>query len=229
MEVSCSSQLYPKRKITQAIAYESALWYCVWETGREEKPRIDTLRVNRQIRATKVRVIDQEGKQAGILTFQEALLLAEAANLDLVEIAPNAQPPVCKIIDYGKYRYQQTKKEKESKKAQHQVKIKEVKVKPNTDEHDLQIKIKHAREFIEKGNKVRLTCTFRGREMAYPEIGKRVIHKMIEALSDIATSEAVPQQMGRSFSVTVAPGAKKTKEKTRESQDEAEKSGESAV
>jgi len=187
------------------------------------------LRVNRQIRAPKVRVIDKEGKQAGILTIQEATALAEASNLDLVEIAPNAEPPVCKIIDYGKFRYQQTKKERENKKAQHQVKIKEVKVKPNTDEHDLQVKLGRAREFIEKGNKVRLTCMFRGREMAHPEIGRRVIQRMIDALSDIATAEAFPKQMGRSLSVTIAPGGKKTKEKPRESQDEAEKGGKSSV
>lgn len=184
------------------------------------------LRINRQIRAPKVRVIDKDGNQAGILTIQQAIGLAEAANLDLVEISPTAQPPVCKIIDYGKYRYQQTKKEKESKKLQHQVKIKEVKVKPNTDDHDLQVKLKHAREFIEKGNKVRLTCMFRGREMAHPEVGKKVIQKLIEGLSDIATPEAFPKQMGRSLSVTVSPGVKKMKEKKSESENEAEQVGE---
>jgi len=176
-----------------------------------------------------VRVIDKDGNQAGVLSIQQAMALAEAANLDLVEIAPNAQPPVCKVIDYGKFRYQQTKRERESKKTQHQVKIKEVKVKPNTDEHDLQFKLKHAREFIEKGNKVRLTCMFRGREMAHPEVGRKVIKKMIEELADIATPEAMPKQMGRSLSVTLAPGVKKVKEKPSESKNEAQKSGEGAV
>ncbi len=135
--------------------------------------------------------------------------MAEEAGLDLVEIAPNAQPPVCKIIDYGKYRYQITKKEKESKKAQHQVKVKEIKVKPNTDEHDLSFKTKQARGFIEKGNKVRLTCTFRGREQAYPEIGERVVQKMIDALSDIATPESPPKKLGKNLSTVIAPGTKK--------------------
>ena len=111
-----------------------------------------------------MRVIDHDGSQAGVLTLLEALTRAEQAGLDLVEIAPNAEPPVCKIIDYGKFRYQLTKKEKEQKKSQHQVKVKKVKLKPNTDEHDLHVKMKHAREFIMKGNKVRVTCVFRGRD-----------------------------------------------------------------
>ncbi len=160
----------------------------------------------------KVRVIDSEGKQVGILAIQEAQALAEAAGLDLVEIAPTAKPPVCKIIDFGKYRYQVTKKEKESKKAQVQVKVKEIKVKPNTDDHDLEVKVKHAREFIQKGNKVRLTCMFRGREMQHPEFGQRVVQRIIDALADIATPEAPPKQLGKSLSAVLAPGKKKSKE-----------------
>ncbi len=186
------------------------------------KKENDSLKVNRQIRASSVRLIDQDGKQHGVVSIQQAQSLADAANLDLVEIAPGAEPPVCKIIDYGKFRYHQTKKEKESKKLQHQVKLKEVKVKPNTDDHDLQFKLKHARDFIEKGNKVKLTCMFRGRDMAHPEVGRRVIQRLIDGLTDVATPEAFPKQMGRSLSVTLAPGVKKTKEKKSESQNEAE-------
>lgn len=167
------------------------------------------MRINREIRAARVRVIDKDGSQLGVIPLSEALMKAELAGLDLIEISASSDPPVCKIIDYGKYRYQQTKKERESKKSQHQVKVKEVKVKPNTDEHDLQTKLKHAREFIEKGNKVRITCTFRGREMMHPEFGERVIKKMCDDLSDIATPEAPGKLMGRSLSVTLAPGAKK--------------------
>ncbi len=187
------------------------------------------MRVNRQIRAPKVRVIDKQGKQVGIISTHEALALAENDRLDLVEISPNAQPPVCKIVDYGKFRYQQTKKEKEHKKAQHQVKVKEVKVKPNTDDHDLQVKLRRARDFIQKGNKVRITCMFRGREMAHPEVGKRVIQKLIDGLIDIGSPEAMPKQMGRNLSVTVSPGAKKVKEKPIENKNEAEKGNESTV
>ena len=192
------------------------------------------MKVNRQIRAPKMRVIDKDGKQLGILTQQQAIAIAEANNLDLVEISPNAQPPVCKIIDYGKFRYEQAKKDKENKKTQHQVKVKEIKLKPNTDEHDLQFKLKHAREFIEKGNKVRITCMFRGREMAHPEVGRKAIRKLVDGLADIATPEAMPKQMGRNLSVIVAPGAKKTsvkkveekkiKENIHENKDETQKS-----
>ncbi len=169
------------------------------------------MRINREIRAAKVRVIDKDGGQVGVLMIGEAIARAEQAGLDLVEIAPGAEPPVCKIIDYGKFRYQMTKKEKESKKSQHQVKVKEVKVKPNTDEHDLQVKLRHARDFIGKGNKVRLTCVFRGREMQHPEFGMRVVQRMCEELADVGTAESPPKMMGRSLSVVLAPGAKKKK------------------
>ena len=167
------------------------------------------MRINREIRAARVRVIDIDGSQLGVIPLSDALMKAEQAGLDLIEISGSADPPVCKIIDYGKYRYQLTKKDKENKKSQHQVKVKEVKVKPNTDEHDLQTKLKHAREFIEKGNKVRVTCTFRGREMMHPEFGERVVRKICEGLSDIATPEAPGRIMGRSLSVILAPGVKK--------------------
>ncbi len=156
-----------------------------------------------------MRVIDQDGEQLGVLTVQEALAKAELAGLDLVEIAPNAEPPVCKIIDYGKYRYQVTKKEKEGKKSQHQVKVKEVKIKPNTDENDIRVKVKHAKEFIAKGNKVRLTCVFRGRELAHPEIGQKAIAYMCDELAEIAAPESEAKLLGRNLSVVLAPGGKK--------------------
>lgn len=167
------------------------------------------LKINREIRASKLRVIGQDGAQLGILTLTEALTKAEQVGLDLVEIAPNAEPPVCKIIDYGKFRYQLTKKEREQKKSQHQVKVKEIKIKPNTDDHDLEVKIKHARDFVAKGNKVRLTCMFRGREMMHPELGAKAIKKMCEELSDVATPEAPARMLGRNLSVILAPGTKK--------------------
>lgn len=166
------------------------------------------MRVNREIRASRVRVIDKDGNQLGVLTLLDAIQRAEQVGLDLVEIAPTADPPVCKIIDFGKYRYQQTKKEKESKKSQHQVKVKEIKVKPNTDEHDLQTKLRHARKFIEEGNKVKITCTFRGREMMHPEFGKKVIDRMCADLGDVASSEANPKFFGKTLSVVLAPGGK---------------------
>lgn len=169
------------------------------------------MKVNREIRAPKVRVISQTGEQVGVISIQEALARAEQEGLDLVEIAPGSTPPVCKIINYGKFRYDQTKREKENKKAQHQVKVKEIKLKPNIGDHDLDIKIEHAREFLEKGNKVKVTCTFRGREMVHPEIGEKIMQKLLDELEEISTSEAPLKMFGRSFIIVLAPGAKKKK------------------
>ena len=166
-------------------------------------------RINRAVRAPRVRLIDQEGKQLGVVTSFDALKMAEAAGLDLVEISPNAHPPVCKIIDYGKFRYEQAKREKEQKKAQHQMKVKEVKVKPNIDEHDLQVKIRRARDFLSKGDKVRLTCQFRGREMAHPEIGRKVVERFCQEVEDLGTREAPLKRMGRMLSTVIAPTSKK--------------------
>ena len=154
-------------------------------------------------------MIDHDGSQVGVLSLADAIAKAEQAGLDLVEISPGAEPPVCKIIDYGKFRYQQTKKEKEQKKTQHQIKVKEIKIKPNTSEHDLTTKIKHAREFIAKGNKVKLTCVFRGREMAHPEFGEKVILRICDDLADIATPESSAKLFGRNLMVVLAPGGKK--------------------
>lgn len=169
------------------------------------------MRVNRQIRAPKVRVIGADGQQIGVITVQEALEKAELAALDLVEVSPSANPPVCKIINYGKFRYDQTKREKESKKAQHQIKVKEVKLKPNIDVHDLETKLKHAREFLEKGNKVKVTCTFRGREMAHKEIGQKLIDRVVENLQDAAMVEAPPKLFGRMLTLVLAPATVKKK------------------
>ena len=167
------------------------------------------MKINNEIRASQVRLIGKDGKQIGVVSLTEALQKSKLDGLDLVEISPNAAPPVCKIVDYGKLRYQMTKKDRENKKAQHQAKLKEVKIKPNIDDHDLQVKIKKAREFIEKGNKVRVTCMFRGREMAHLDRGQKVAHEMIEALSDIAQTEAAPKQIGRNYSLVLAPLGKK--------------------
>lgn len=167
------------------------------------------MKVNRQIRALKVRVIDEDGVQVGVMTPREALDRAEDAGLDLVEIAPNADPPVCRIIDYGKFRYQQTKKEKESKKSQHKIKVKEIKLKPNIEEHDFQVKVRKARECIVKGNKVRLICTFRGREIQRQGIGEKIVNRFCEELSDIGAPESFAKQLGRMLVLIIAPRAKK--------------------
>lgn len=159
-------------------------------------------------------MIGKEGEQVGVLALYEALRMADDAGLDLVEIVPNSNPPVCKIIDYGKYRYDQTKREKESKKSQHQIKVKEVKVKPNIGVHDLETKTRHARDFIEAGDKVKITCQFRGREMMHPEFGERVINQICQELADIAQKEAPPKMFGRMMNVVLAPSAQKKKIKS---------------
>lgn len=170
-----------------------------------------SLKVNREIRAPKVRLISQTGEQIGVVALYEALARAEDAGLDLVEISAGSNPPVCKIINYGKYRYDQTKREKESKKSQHQIKVKEVKIKPNIDVHDLETKLRHARDFIAKGYKVKITCTYRGREMVHPEIGEKLVRKMCEDLEDIAMQESPMKMFGRALTVVLAPGAAKKK------------------
>lgn len=158
-----------------------------------------------------VRVINHDGEQLGVLSFSEALALAKEAGLDLVEVVASSTPPVCKIIDYGKFRYDQTKREKESRKSQHQVKVKEVKISPNISEHDLEVKQRHAREFLEKGNKVKVSCLFRGREVMHPENGAKLMNRMVTELEDVSMVEASPKLLGRMMILVLAPVAKKKK------------------
>lgn len=167
------------------------------------------MRTNKEIRASKVRLIGKDGGQVGIVDINDALMQAQKEGLDLVEVSPHATPPVCKIIDYGKFRYQMTKKERDNKKVQHQAKLKEIKVKPNIDEHDLMVKLKHTREFIAKGNKVRLTCTFRGREVTRPGLGERILNRVVKEVEDVAQVEAPPKLFGRNLVLVIAPIGKK--------------------
>lgn len=184
------------------------------------------MRINREIRADKLRVITEDGQQLGILSFRDALAKAEEMGLDLVEIAPTAKPPVAKIIDYGKLRYHQAKKEKESKKAQVQIKVKEVKLKPNIDTHDFQTKVKHAREFISKGNKVRISIMFRGREMLHIDLGEKIVRQFCEDLSDISIIETPPKFLGRTMSTVLAPSGKRPKPTTPPAEQAIKKMGE---
>lgn len=175
------------------------------------------MKVNREIRAPKIRLISHEGEQVGIVSIQEALQMAEEIGLDLVEIVPGSTPPVCKIMDFGKFRYDQSKREKENKKAQHQIKVKEVKLKPNIDLHDLETKTRHARSFLEHGDKVKVTCMFRGREMMHTEIGEKLVQKLCLDLEDVGVPESPPKIMGRLLLVVLAPGSKKKKDVTKPS------------
>jgi translation initiation factor IF-3 len=144
----------------------------------------------------------------GILSLQEALLIAESSQLDLVEVSPTAVPPVCRIMDFGKFKYQQSKKLQEAKKKQVQVQLKEVKLRPKTDEHDLQFKIKHVRRFLEEGNKAKITVVFRGREITHMELGQVALDKFVEELQDIALIEVRPKMEGRNMFIIVAPKSK---------------------
>ena len=160
--------------------------------------------INEQIRDKEVRLIGAEGEQLGIVSSKEAQRLADEAGLDLVKIAPTAKPPVCKIIDYGKYRYEQARKEKEAKKKQKTIELKEIRLSPNIDTNDLNTKINSAKKFIEKGNKVKVTLRFRGREMAHMNQSKYILDDFAESLADIAIVEKAPKVEGRSIGMVLA-------------------------
>lgn len=157
------------------------------------------------ILAKEVRLIDEHGEHAGIVPIQEALARAQAAQLDLVEIADKAEPHVCRIMDYGHFKYEKAKKAKEAKKKQRVIVVKEMSFRPRTEEHDYQFKLKHVREFLNEGNKVRVTILYRGREMAHREVGQRQLVRLEEDLSDIATVEQRPSFEGRKLTMTFAP------------------------
>ena len=157
--------------------------------------------INEQIRDREVRLIGQDGEQLGVMPITEAMKLAREAELDLVKIAPTAKPPVCKIIDYGKYRYEQARKEKEAKKKQKTIEIKEVRLSPNIDENDLNTKVNAARKFIEKGNKVKVTLRFRGREMAHVQSSKQTLDVFSERMADVAVVDKAPKMEGRSMTM----------------------------
>ena len=169
---------------------------------------ISELMINEQIRDREVRVIGESGEQLGIMSSKEAYNLAKEAGLDLVKIAPTAKPPVCKIVDYGKFRYEQARKEKEAKKKQKIVEVKEIRLSPNIDTNDLNTKVNNARKFLEKGNKVKITLRFRGREMAHVNATKHILDDFAEELKDIAVIEKPAKLEGRSMSMTLAKNNK---------------------
>ena len=162
-------------------------------------------RVNERIRIREVRLIDDEGNQVGIIATRDALEMARQKGLDLVEVAPNAVPPVCRLMDYGKFRYEQSRKERESRKNQHVVELKEVRIRPKIDDHDLETKGRQASKFLDHGDKVKLTVLFRGREMAHPDIGKGLLDQLIELLKTHGTVEQTPRLEGRAMTAIMNP------------------------
>ena len=169
-----------------------------------EGKTIADLFINEQIRDKEVRVIGEDGEQLGIMSSKEAQALADEAGLDLVKIAPTAKPPVCRIVDYGKFKYDQMRKEKEAKKKQHVVEIKEIRLSPNIDTNDLNTKTNSARKFLSKGDRVKVTLRFRGREMAHMQSSKHILDDFALALEDIATVEKAPKVEGRSMTMFLA-------------------------
>ena len=161
--------------------------------------------MNRRIRIPEVRVINHEGQQLGVMPTHEALRIAEAAGLDLVEVSPKAQPPVCKIMDYGRFKYEKAKQAKEARKHQSQVTVKEVKFRPKTDDHDLDFKVKKINQFLGEGNKVKLVVQFRGREIVHPETGQMILQRAIDALTEAANVESMPSMEGRRMIMILAP------------------------
>ena len=165
-------------------------------------------RVNEKIRVKEVRLIEGEGEQR-VVPIMDALQLAREQNLDLVEVAPNSVPPVCKIMDFGKFKFDQEKKLRESKKGQKIVQLKEVRMQPKIEKHDLEFKVKHIQEFLEEGDKIKVTIRFRGREMAHPELGRKVLDRVLEILEGVHLMESPPKMEGRFMSMVITPKVKK--------------------
>lgn len=186
------------------------------ETGSPEEAHIvkpmkreeDKVRINHHIRAKQVRVIDEEGGQLGIMDPRDAVREAESRDLDLVEVAPTANPPVCRIMDYGKYRYEQKRRARDSRKNQHTVSVKEIKYRPKIDKHDFDFKTSRVCEFLKEGNKVKITIMFRGREMAHPEFGKEILEKVVEATREFCAGDTDLRPVrleGRNMAIVLQP------------------------
>jgi len=190
MQLRADSYLSAFSFLSTYVEYES--WRCT---------AISELMINEQIRDKEVRVIGEEGQQLGVMSPKDAMKLAREAEVDLVKVAPSAKPPVCKLVDYGKYKYELVRKEKEAKKKQRTIEVKEVRLSPNIDVNDLNTKCNSARKFIEKGNKVKVSLRFRGREMAHIDSSKHILEDFAEKLSDIAVVDKAPKLEGRSMTM----------------------------
>lgn len=191
-----------RRNSVHALSFLPNFWRCM-------NIAIKEMQINEEIRDRELRVIAADGEPIGIMSAAEALKIAEEKNLDLVKIAPQAKPPVCKIMDYGKYRFEQTKREKEARKNQRVIEIKEIRLSLNIDKHDFETKVNHAKRFLESGNKVKVSIRFRGREMAHPENGLVTMSNFSEACSEFSSVEKPAKLEGRSMQMFLAPKTKK--------------------
>ncbi len=179
------------------------------EKPQQSKDAKQRAAINGDIRAKEVRLIDKDGEQVGVVSLRDALSAAESVQLDLVEIVPNAEPPVCRIMDYGKHVFELKQKQKDAKKKQHQVQIKEIKVRPGTEEADYQVKLKALSRFLEEGDKAKITLRFRGREVAHQQLGMKILQRMEADLSELGTVEQHPKMEGRMMSMLIGPKKKK--------------------
>jgi len=170
-----------------------------------QPPERDTTRINERIRVPEVRLIDENGQQVGIMKTNEALRYAQSRELDLVEVAPDAKPPVCRVLDYSKYKYEQTQKQKAARKHQQQINIREIKFRPKIAQHDYDTKKGHVERFLKARDKVKVTIMFRGREMAHPERGEMILNRLAEDLGELAVVEQRPQQDGRNMTMMLGP------------------------
>jgi translation initiation factor IF-3 len=173
--------------------------------GREVKSITKEFRVNEEIRAREIRVVDPEGKQLGIMSAREALRLAEELQLDLVEVAPQARPPVCRLMDFGRYKYEQSKREREARKRQRTVELKEIKFRPRIEEHDFRVKLRNATRFLNDGDKVKVTIIFRGREIVHTQLGEQLMNRLASELAELATVERAPRLEGKQMVMILAP------------------------
>ncbi|RMD65345.1 translation initiation factor IF-3 [Candidatus Parcubacteria bacterium] len=174
-------------------------------SSRQSTSRAPSVRINERIRAPEVRVIAEDGKQLGIMPPAEALRIARERELDLVEVAPTANPPVCRLLDFGKYQYEQAKRERQARKAQKQIEVKEIRLRPKTGEHDTEVRLRQARKFLESGAKVKVRVRFRGREIYHPEVAREILAEFAQRLADVGEVETSPNMEGRSLLMILAP------------------------
>ncbi|SUB76244.1 Translation initiation factor IF-3 [Peptoniphilus indolicus] len=188
--------------ILYSCGFLCPLFYCKFLHGGAS---IKELQINEEIRDKEVRLVDDEGNQVGVVPRSRALDMAFEKKLDLVNVSPNSKPPVCRIMDYGKYKYEMIKKERDSKKKQRVINIKEVRLTPNIEKHDLETKVKHAKKFLSNGDRVKVAVRFRGREMGHTEIGKEVLDRFVEMVSESGTVDKKPKLEGRNMIMFLAP------------------------
>jgi len=181
------------------------VWMLFIETNEGGNKTIKDLRINNEIRARDVRLVGEDAEQLGVVSLREALSMAQERHLDLVEVSPTARPPVCRLMDYGKYKYEQAKKERESRKKQKVVNIKELKIRPNIEDHDFDVKVKSAHRFLEDGDKVKCTMMFRGREIVHAGLGQETLSKLADSVKDVGVIERAPRVEGRSMIMILAP------------------------